>query len=120
MEGTNLSHTIAAYFFFLPMFSHVAMWGYGAAIGFAVLILVGLFVVVRTVSGDPDAHSDLRQMVEALGGGAGGGQEAASSGRKSSDGHLQEEPFEDTCPACSEPVTHEHGNCPACGLRLLG
>ncbi len=29
------------------------------------------------------------------------------------------QPFEDSCPACSEPVTHQHRHCPSCDLRLL-
>ncbi len=29
------------------------------------------------------------------------------------------QPFEDTCPACSEPITHLHPHCPSCDLRLM-
>lgn len=108
--------------------SVVAWWGYGIAFAVLLFILGGMYVLVRVMSDDSGKYEELKAMMDPLfhtpsflrpgsdGGEAGpAGGEAAAARSPSSD-----EPFEDECPGCGEKVTHEHAECPSCGLRLIG
>ncbi|MFC5699725.1 hypothetical protein ACFPVX_00405 [Cohnella faecalis] len=102
--------------------SAVSVWGYSIAIGSILLLLGGMIAVIRASSDDSGKFSELRQMVEAMFGTPAhlrpGSDDETESSRQTAAGKSYE-PFEDRCPACQITVTHEHQNCPSCGLRLL-
>ncbi|SDW67816.1 hypothetical protein [Paenibacillus sp. CF384] len=94
-----------------------------------VLLLAGGLVaamvfMIRLSTDDSDKHPEIKQFVTALFGGAASPVQAdpAASGQQESAAArdaLSEEPFTEPCPACGDPVTHQHVECPSCGLRLI-
>jgi hypothetical protein len=107
--------------------SAVAWWGYGITLTVLLVILVGMFVIVRAMSDDSGRFGEVKEMMEAMFHTPSflrpGNGEAGSGSRNSQEemaaARTVHDPFEDQCPACLERVTHEHKECPSCGLRLL-
>jgi hypothetical protein len=99
----------------------------GVATGIVLLLAAGLlgamFFLIRLTTDDSDKHRELKAFVNALFGGMPSGQADGqhSEGRAASRERRdvpEEERFSEPCPACGETVTHEHDECPSCGLRL--
>ncbi|SFT20083.1 hypothetical protein [Paenibacillus sp. BC26] len=98
------------------------------ATGIVLLIAGGLVAamvfMIRLSTDDSGKHPEIKQFVEALFGGtaspvqadpANSGQQESAAARAAS----SDEPFSEPCPACGDPVTHLHQECPSCGLRLI-
>jgi hypothetical protein len=106
--------------------SAVAWWGYGITSAVLLLVLGGMFVVIRAMSDQSGRYQEVKEMMEALfhtpaflrPGSSEEGSEKSRNEAAAASGTVQE-PFEDECPACREKVTHENVECPSCGLRLL-
>lgn len=110
-----------------PLLSTVSIWGYGIVIIVAALIVGAMVFVIKASSGSDEQAGQIKEMIEALFGtpahlrpGGNGANGEAGSGADEAAASRTYEPFEDVCPACEAVVTHEHRNCPSCGLRLLG
>ncbi|MBB3068203.1 hypothetical protein FHS14_001179 [Paenibacillus baekrokdamisoli] len=95
---------------------------------FVAAALIGaMFLMIRLMSDGSDKHSELKAFVETLFGSpahlrtGSDGNEPPIEG-KEANGQTKltsAEPYTELCPACEETVTHEHEQCPSCGLRLL-
>jgi hypothetical protein len=105
--------------------SAVEWWGYGITLTVLLVILVGMFVIVRAMSDDSGRFVEVKQMMDSMfhtpsflrpGNGEAGSGTVHDETAAAFSVH---ETFEDQCPACLERVTHEHKECPSCGLRLL-
>jgi hypothetical protein len=106
--------------------SAVAWWGYGIAFAVLLLILGGMFMLVKVISDDSGKYEEMKAMMDPvfhppafLRPGTDAGETPPAHGEAAA-ARSSEEAFEDQCPACGERVTHEHADCPSCGLRLLG
>lgn len=100
----------------------VAWIGYGIAIAALVLLLVGMYVMVRVMSGDSEKYEELKKMLDPIFHTPAflrPGQEQGEASQQTAAGRTGTEPFEDECPACGEKVTHKNAECPSCGLRLI-
>lgn len=102
----------------------------GLASAFVLLLAVALvgamIYIIRLTTDDSDKHSQLKAFVEALFStpshlhqGDSDANEKASSEKAKRLHTISKTPFSEPCPACQETVTHEHAECPSCGLRLL-
>ncbi|CAH1217800.1 hypothetical protein PAECIP111893_04310 [Paenibacillus plantiphilus] len=93
---------------------------------FAVALVGAMIYIIRLTTDDSDKHSQLKAFVEALFNspnhlhqqGSDDNEKDASAQAKQLHA-LSKTPFSEPCPACLETVTHEHAECPSCGLRLL-
>jgi len=109
-------------------------WMDAAGTGIVLLIagsIVGAMVwMIRISTDDSGKHAELKAFMETLfetpahlrpGSPAAPrtGEPDALDDAQSASVIRAAQPFEDQCPACSEPVTHEHAFCPSCELRLL-
>lgn len=105
--------------------SATSMWGYAIAVTILVVLLGGMFFLLRAMSDESGKYGEIKEMLDSL-------FSTPSFLRPGSDpkevppGHGEAaaartdvEPFEDECPACRARVTHEHAECPSCGLRLM-
>lgn len=104
----------------------VAWWGYGIAITVLVVLLGGMYALVKVMSDDSGKYEEIRAMMDPLfhtpsflRPGAEPDNGSSSRDEAAAGRMAVLEPFEDTCPGCREPVTHEHAECPSCGLRLM-
>jgi hypothetical protein len=94
-----------------------------------VLVFAGSIVgamgwVIRISTDDSGRHAELKAFMETLfetpahlRPGSGTDSNTPAQAGNHTNPHTQ--PFEDTCPACSEPVTQNDTFCPSCGLRLM-
>ncbi|WP_276356283.1 hypothetical protein [Cohnella caldifontis] len=107
--------------------SAVSWWGYGIAVTVLVLLLAGLVVLVRIISGDSEKYEELKAMLDPLFHAPAflrPGEEARGDSKKRDEtaavaSQEKIEPFEEKCPGCGETVTHVNAECPSCGLRLM-
>jgi hypothetical protein len=81
--------------------------------------------VVRISTDDSGRHAELKAFMETLfetpahlrpGSGADSNSSPAPADNLAKP---QSQPFQDTCPACSVPVTQDNTFCPSCDLRLM-
>jgi len=100
-------------------------WGYSIASVILLLILGGMYLLIRVMSDDSGKFEELRAMLDPLFHPPAFLQPGASDQAQSSGDHeasrtanVSSEPFEEACPGCGEQVTHVHAECPSCGLRL--
>ncbi|MBW5445459.1 hypothetical protein GE107_05210 [Cohnella sp. CFH 77786] len=107
----------------------VAWWGYGIAVTALVLLLGGMYALVRAMSDDSGKYEEIKKMLDPIfhtpsflrpGSESGEASQAQGETAATAAARAAHEPFEDECPGCRERVTHEHAECPSCGLRLLG
>lgn len=106
------------------VYSSTVSWvGTTITIVVAAIILLIFFMVIKMSTDDSEKHSEVRKYMEALFGGLSSNSkdEGNEEAKRQAAERLAKEmgPFEDTCPACQTAVTHQHIDCPSCGLRLL-
>jgi len=92
--------------------------------------IVGAMVwMIRISTDDSGKHAELQAFMQTLfetpahlrpgsPADSGSGDPSAAHSAESDLAIRHSHPFEEHCPACSEPVTHEHASCPSCELRL--
>lgn len=107
----------------LPLVSVMNGVATGIVLAVAAAIVGGIFFMIRLMSDDSDKYKQIKEFAEALlgsssgrAGGADASAEAASPPPAS--WAAAGEAFSEPCPACGATVTHEHAECPSCGLRL--
>ncbi|MBW7458030.1 zinc ribbon domain-containing protein [Paenibacillus sepulcri] len=90
---------------------------------FTAALVGGMLFLIRLMSDDSDKYKQMKEYMETVFGTPAhlrsGGDEPAAEEDETSTLASPLKPFSELCPACGEPVTHEHRDCPACGLRLL-
>ncbi|WP_308637745.1 hypothetical protein [Paenibacillus silvisoli] len=98
-----------------------------------VLLLAGSLVaamiyIMRLSTDDSGKHPEIKQFVDSLFGGTASPVQSQpeaqqAQAEKESAAALASDDasgdFDDECPACSEPITKRHRECPSCGLRFL-
>jgi predicted metal-dependent enzyme (double-stranded beta helix superfamily) len=104
--------------------STVAWWGYGITLAVLLLLLVGMFVMIKAMTDESGQYEEVKQMIEALFHTPSflrPGVDSPESGtsRQQTVAAAVDETFVERCPGCQETVTHENPECPSCGLRLL-
>lgn len=104
--------------------SAVAWWGYSIATAAIVLILGGMYGMIRIMSDDSGKYEEFRKLLDPifhppafLRPGEDAANDAAASSESADE--VAPEPFEEACPGCGEQVTEQHASCPSCGLRLM-
>jgi hypothetical protein len=106
------------------VYSSTVSWvGTTISIGIVAMILLIFFMVIKMSTDDSEKHSEIRKYIEALFGGQSSNakEEENEETKRQAAERLAKEigPFEDACPACQTPVTHQNIDCPSCGLRLI-
>ncbi|QYR21322.1 hypothetical protein KZ483_27225 [Paenibacillus sp. sptzw28] len=105
----------------LPLVSVMSGIATGIVLLFATTLIGAMVFIIRLTTQDSGKHKELREFVEALFGTPSHlrPSDAGADEHKSERPVRADEPFSEPCPACGETVTHEHAECPSCGLRLL-
>ena len=92
--------------------------GYSLVIGFCLAFLFLLYYLVKATTDDSEKYRFLRDFVEILFMNQ-RPQDNPDPDTDKSAFHMDKEPFEDECPACSGVVTHKDRYCPSCGLKVM-
>ncbi|RAP74474.1 hypothetical protein [Paenibacillus montanisoli] len=85
-------------------------------------LVAAMIFLIRLSTDDSGRHPEIKQFVEALFGGTSSPLQSPAQAQSESAAALSTEPsedFDETCPACGDPVMHRHRECPSCGLRLM-